>query len=74
MSAVLCTGLPKSWSKITTNAVFPLRGSLTISCVEDLELLGSEVITCVKDTEFSFSEEPRCIKGERFQIRLFSCF
>ena len=68
----VCTGLPESWTGVTTETVFPVSdgATLAVSCQEGYKNTGSDEITCNTDLyeDFRFAVEPACISifGEPF--------
>ena len=63
----VCTGLPESWTRLTTESEFPISHgtALNVSCQEDYKNTGSDVITCntYLYDDYSYRVEPQCVLG-----------
>ena len=68
----VCTGLPESWTNVTTGSEFPISHdtTLAVSCQEDYKNTGSDVLTCntYLYDDYSYTLEPQCVLGKRFEI------
>ena len=65
----VCTGLPESWTGVTTETVFPVShgATLAVSCQEECYTnTGSDEITCNTDLfeDFESMKRPQCELGK----------